>query len=100
MSKVMKIVSFELNNMNLLDEWKKVSAMIDSDLQGVDGFISRDSLKGSDNKIYCILKWETKEQQEAYRVILEEKMKDPEMSKSFGKFVNMKTMTSEFLEIL
>ena len=100
MSKVMMIISFELNNMDLLDEWKGMSAMINSDLEGVDGFISRDSLKGSDDKIYCVIKWDTKKQQEAYRVKLEAKKEWPEMSKSFERLVNMKTMTNEILEVL
>jgi heme-degrading monooxygenase HmoA len=100
MSKVMMMVSFELNSMDLLDEWKDMSRMITSGLQGVDGFISRDSLKGSDNKIYCSIKWDSKEQQESFRKKLEAGKEWPEKAKNFERLVNMKTMNSEFLEIL
>ncbi len=100
MSKIMMRVSFELNDQNMIEDWKKMSAMINADLAGVDGFISRDSVKDVDGKLYCILKWDSREQQETFRKKLEASENWPEMMKDFARIVNMETMQQEFLEVL
>ena len=43
MSKHFVIMSFELNDNSLIDEWKALSKEIDEDIFDADGFISRDS---------------------------------------------------------
>lgn len=100
MSQVIMSVSFELNDPNLLSDWKKMSAMISSDLVGVDGFISRDSAQGKDGKVYCILKWESQKQQEAFRASLESRPEWGKMMEDFGRIVNLDTMAPELLEVL
>ncbi len=99
MQNIIALISFELNDQNLTDAWKKMSDEITKSLQGVDGFIYRDSAIGEDGKVYCILKWESEEKQLAFKKTMEteafqEKMKD------FGKFVNMATMKSEVLKVV
>ena len=66
MSKIMIMTTLKLKNENEVDAWKVMSTKIDKDLEGVDGFISRDSVRKDDGLIYCILKWESKEQQEKF----------------------------------
>jgi hypothetical protein len=43
MSEYFVIVSFELNEKALIDDWKTLSKEIDEDIAKADGFISRDS---------------------------------------------------------
>ena len=99
MPKIIMFVSFELNNPNLLNDWKTLSAIINDDLQGVDGFISRDSAQGKDGTIYCILKWHSQAQQEAFRASLEARPEWPQMMEDFGRIVNLDTMAPEVLEV-
>ena len=100
MNKVIVIVSFELNDQNLIEDWKKMSAIISADLEGVNGFIYRDSAISKDKNVYCILKWNSKEQQEKFRVELESRKEWPEMMADFSRIVNMQTMKREILEVL
>ncbi len=99
MSKVIMIVSFELNNQNLIEDWKKMSAKISADLEGVDGFIYRDSAISNDNKVYCILKWNSLEQSKKFRATIEAREDWPQLMADFSKIVNMETMTQEVLEV-
>jgi quinol monooxygenase YgiN len=99
MAKIVHIVSFELNDENLMEDWKKMSAGISTSLQNAPGFISRDSAVGKDKKVYCVLKWESMESQEAVKKML----KSPEMAdemEKFAKIANLQTMTEKFLEVL
>lgn len=99
MAKIIQIISFELNDENLMEDWKKMSAGISAALQNASGFISRDSAVGKDKKVYCVLKWENMEAQETVKKMMETPEMASEMEK-FGKIVNMQTMTEEFLEVL
>jgi len=95
MQNIVLIASFQLNNMSLLPDWKKMSDGISESLKQIDGFISRDSAIDEDNRVYCIVKWESAEKQATYRVNFD---KDPNMQKEmieFARLVNMETMTSE-----
>lgn len=99
MKSIVAIISFKLNDKNLLGDWKTMSDGINKSLKEVDGFIYRDSAIGEDGTVYCILKWENKEKQAAFKKTMEteafqEKMKD------FGKFVNMATMKSEVMNVI
>lgn len=99
MAKIIQIISFELNDENLMEDWKKMSAGISASLQNAPGFISRDSAVGKDKKVYCVLKWENMASQEAVKKMLE----TPEMAgkmEKFAKIANMATMKEDFLEVL
>jgi hypothetical protein len=50
MSKIMVIAKLQLNDERLLQDWKALSRKISAGLAGVDGFISRDSLR---DEIVC-----------------------------------------------
>jgi len=100
MTKIMILKSFELNNIDLLNEWLEISNMLNSKLKGVDGFGSREAFKGSDNKIYCCAKWDSKKQQENFREQLEALKEWPEISANLARLVDMKTMTMQVLEVL
>ena len=102
MSKIMVITTLRLNNENLLAEWKAISEKINKDLEGQDGFISRDSVRKEDGLIYCILKWESKAQQEKFMQVLSARddMASNMMMEDFASIVNIESMTKEFLEVL
>jgi hypothetical protein len=99
MKNIIQFATLELRNENLKEEWKKMSDKISSDLQNVDGFISRDSAYGEDGKIYCILKWESKEKAEAMKKVLESEEFKGAMA-AFAEIVNMETMKSETLNVI
>ena len=98
----MVIATLRLNNESLLGEWKAISQKIDKDLEGQDGFISRDSVRKDDGFIYCILKWESKAQQEKFMAVLtaRDDIASNMMMEDFAHIVNVDTMTIEFLEVL
>lgn len=99
MKNIIQFATLELRNENLKEDWKKISAKINDDLQGVDGFISRDSAFGEDGKVYCILKWESQEKANAMQKILEsDEYKDAMIA--FAEIVNMETMKSETLIVI
>ncbi len=95
---IIQLVSFELINSNLKEEWKKMSDQISAGLQGEDGFIYRDSAIDENGKVYCILKWESKEKAEASRKRMQKKYQDA--MESFAKIANMDTMSSELLQVV
>ena len=99
MAKIIQIASFELNDESLMEEWKVMSTGISEAMKNLPGFISRDSAVGEDGKIYCVLKWENKESQEAARKMIESPETKDKME-AFAKIANMQTMASKFLEIL
>lgn len=98
MKKITVFVKFKLLSIDKKSEWEEMSASINESLTKIDGFISRDSGFDADNNVYCILKWESVEQQEAFHKIMEEEMKD-EME-AFGKICDMKTMEMSKIELL
>ncbi len=100
MAKVIIMVSFELNNINLLLDWEDMSKMITKDLSTVDGFVSRDSVIGEDKKVYCLVKWDSIEQKQAFNTEFESRAEYQEMMAKFAKIANIKTMKQETLRIL
>ncbi|QKQ24312.1 hypothetical protein HUE58_04060 [Candidatus Ruthia endofausta] len=52
MSEHFVIMSFELNNQDLVNDWKTLSKKIDEDIAKADGFISRDSGVDEDGRVY------------------------------------------------
>lgn len=99
MESIVQLASFELNEGVSHEEWKKMSDHINDDLKGVDGFIYRDSARGEDGKYYCILKWESREQEEVMKKRLESEEYKGAME-AFAKLVNMETMKSETLKVV
>ncbi len=98
----MVIATLKLNDESLLEDWKVISRNISADLEGVDGFISRDSVRDDNGLIYCILKWESRAQQEKFMSELMSRT-DEESQKMFAEFarvVDMESMTKEILEVL
>lgn len=98
MKNIIQLINFELNNNNQKDDWKKMSDKINEDLKNADGFIYRDSAIGEDGKVYCILKWESKEKAEAMQKKLEADEYKSAME-AFAKIANMNTMKSETLSV-
>ncbi len=90
MSKYFIEVSFELND-GQLDNWKNLSKDINNDLANVKGFISRDSGIDENNRVYCLVKWESKAHQEKFRKQLESRENWNEMMNYFGSIVDVKT---------
>ena len=97
---IMVMATLKLNDSNLLNEWKILSNWISGDLKGVDGFISRDSVQAKDGLIYCILKWESKEKQEAFTKNLEAREDFGKAMAEFSKIVDVTSMTKEFFTVL
>lgn len=98
MSNIIQFISLEINDKNLIEAWKKMSAQITNDLQGAPGFISRDSAIDEAGSVYCILKWESQEHIDA----MEKTMNTPEFQekmKAFGEIVNMESMKSKTLKV-
>ncbi len=102
MSKIMVIATLTLNDESFLADWKVISEKINADLQGQDGFISRDSVRAEDGLIYCILKWESKAQQEKFMEILAQRDDEESLAlmQEFGRVVNVESIKKEFLEVL
>ena len=100
MSHVIVIASFKLNDENLLNDWKELSATIDKGLSAIDGFLSRDSAIGDDANVYCLVKWKSKQQEEAFMKHFEESDDLAEMTAEFERIVKMDTMTREVLEVI
>ena len=98
----MVIAKLRLRDESLLEDWKVISTKITEDLIGVDGFISRDSVRAEDGLIYCILKWESKAQQEKFMEALMARNDEDSMvlMADFGRVVDVENMSKEFLEVL
>lgn len=98
----MIMTTLKLKNENEVDAWKVMSTKIDKDLEGVDGFISRDSVRRDDGLIYCILKWESKEQQEKFMANLAARtdIAKTMMMENFSQIVDVDSMTKETFEVL
>jgi hypothetical protein len=99
MQNILAHISLKLNDSSLMDDWKKMSANITESLKNVDGFIYRDSAVSEDGTIYCLIKWESIEKQEAFRKILESDAFKNEMVE-FAKIVNMESMKAEILQVV
>lgn len=99
MQNIIQIATLQLNKEVSIVEWKKMSDKISSDLKYAPGFISRDSAVGVGGKIYCIVKWDCKENAEKMQAKLQSDEFKGAME-AFAKIVNMQTMTSETLKFI
>ena len=99
MGEYLKVVSFELNDENLLNDWKVFSKEIDEDFASVEGFISRESGIDENGRIYCIVKWQSKTHQEEFMQRLTSSEDYPKIMEHFGSIANMDTMTPNNLEV-
>jgi len=84
------IVSFELHD-GQLENWKELSKEIDTGIAKAEGFVSRDSGIDSDDRVYCIVKWEAKAHQEAFMEALMSQEGSDELMQRFGSIGNMET---------
>lgn len=100
MSKIMVMATLRLHNEALLEAWKELSSKITADLQGVKGFISRDSVRSEDGLIYCILKWESRADQEAFMEAFMARPDANALMQEFGEIVDVQSMTREYFDIL
>ncbi|MCK5725627.1 MAG: hypothetical protein KAH22_02235 [Thiotrichaceae bacterium] len=100
MTHIILKVTFKLNDDNFLDDWKKMSADINADLALVDGFISRQSARGEEGTIYCLVQWESQAQHDAFRQGFESHPDFAEMMAEFSRIVNMETMKEEVLMVV
>lgn len=98
-SEYFAIVSFELNDKDLLKDWKILSKEIDEDIAKADGFISRDSGMDESGRVYCLVKWQSEAHQQNFRQQLEARESWPKTMERFGAIANMSTMTPNNLEI-
>ncbi|MDC9714406.1 MAG: hypothetical protein PSN36_01080 [Gammaproteobacteria bacterium] len=99
MSEYFVIMSFELNEKNLMSDWQALSKEIDEDIVKADGFISRDSGVDENGRVYCLVKWQSKAHQENFMKQLESRPEWSEMMQYFGSIANMETSTNQTIEI-
>jgi len=102
MSQIMVIATIKLNNKNLLDDWNVLSKKISDDLEGQDGFISRDVVRKDNRTILCLLKWESKAQQQKFMAEIAERtdLVTEMIMNEFERVVDAANIKQEFLEIL
>jgi heme-degrading monooxygenase HmoA len=91
-------VSFQLNP-GKLEDWKAMSAEIDKDIAIKKGFVSRDSGIDENNLVYCLVKWQSKDDQEAFKRSLEAQKVWSEMMENFANIVDMTTMESREIDL-
>ncbi|BBB24264.1 hypothetical protein CVFO_1145 [Isorropodon fossajaponicum endosymbiont JTNG4] len=99
MSEHFVIMSFELNNQDLMNDWKTLSKEIDEDIAKADGFISRDSGVDEDGRVYCLVKWQSKVHHANFTKLFETREQWPQMMAYFCNIANMETSTTQILEI-
>ncbi|MEE9327974.1 MAG: hypothetical protein V3U71_11865 [Cocleimonas sp.] len=92
------IESFELHE-GQLENWKALSEEIDKDIAKAEGFVSRDSGIDAEDRVYCIVKWESKAHQEGFMENFMAQEGADEMMKQFGSIANMETETRKEVEI-
>lgn len=93
------IMSFELNDKNLVNDWQALSKEIDKDISKADGFISRDSGIDENGRVYCLVKWQSKAHQENFKKLLESRKEWPQMMQHFASIANMETSTNQTIKI-
>lgn len=98
MSEYFVIESFELHN-GQLQNWTQLSKEIDTDIAKADGFISRDSGIDKNNRVYCLVKWQSRASQEAFMKLLEAREDWKAMMDSFAKIANMQTEKRQEIDI-
>jgi hypothetical protein len=98
MSKFFVIESFELHD-GQLENWKILSKEIDIYMAKVEGFISRNSGIDENNKIYCLVKWQSKSYQEEAIKRLELRDDYNEIMAHFNNIANMQTNKRQEIEI-
>ena len=95
------IVKFKLNEGSDVSEWKTMSDEIQKDITWADGLQFRDSGVDENGNVYCIIKWDTIEQQVTFRAAMDKKFEaHPEMMKEFGRICDMKSMTMDKITLI
>jgi len=98
MSQYFVNVSFKLND-GKLEDWKVLSKQIDEDIAKAKGFISRDSGIDEDQTVYCLVKWQSKADQEIFLAELMAREDAPTMMAHFASIVNMETMSNTGIQL-
>ncbi len=99
MSEYFVIMSFELNDKNLVNDWQALSKEIDTDIQKADGFIARDSGIDENGRVYCLVKWQSEAHQNAFRKALEARQQWPDMMAHFSSIANMETANNQTITL-
>ena len=98
---VIIIATLELNSPELLADWKAISDEISADLKAnAKGFISRASAVDENGLVYCVLKWTSQADSEAFMQSLMLRPSFMEQMAEFGRVVNMESMTKKVLDVL
>ena len=98
---IMIIATLELNSAGLLADWKAISDEINEDLKAnAQGFIDRDSSVDENGLVYCVLKWESQADSEAFMQGLSARPDFMVKMAEFSRVVKMETMTKKILEII
>lgn len=92
------VESFKLHD-GQLENWKKLSREIDTDIAKAEGFISRDSGIDADNLVYCLVKWQSKSHQKAFMKQLEARDGWDDMMMHFASIADMQTEKRQEIEI-
>ena len=101
MENIYVIVKFKLNEGIEISEWKAISDEINKDIAWADWIQFRDSWVDENWNVYCILKWDSLEQQVTFRAMMDEKLaKQPEKMKEFWRVCNMKTFTMDKITLI
>ncbi len=101
MKNIYVLVKFELNEGIDISEWKGMSDEINKDIAWADGLQFRDSGVDEKGNVYCILKWDSLEQQVTFRALMDKQFEaNPEIMKEFGRIVDMDTMTMDKITLL
>ena len=98
MSQYFVNVSFKLND-GKLEDWKVLSTQINEDIAKAKGFISRDSGIDEQENVYCLVKWESQADQEAFLASLMAREDSAEMMAHFGSIVDMATMSNRGIQL-
>ena len=99
MSECFEMMSFELHNEDLMNDWRALSKEIDADIANAEGFISRDSGVDENGRVYCLVKWQSKNHQKAFMQALEARSEWPQMMQQFGSIANMETAKNQTIEL-
>ncbi len=99
MKKIIVLVSFKLNNKELISDWLEISNMINNELSSIDGFISRDSGVDENGCVDCIAKWESLDKQKEFRANFEQDVNFAKKMEEMARVVNMETMTQKIIEL-
>ena len=100
MTNIKIIATLQLNSPDLIEDWKRISAEISTDLKAnASGFISRESGIDETGTIYCILQWESLKKSEAFMQTLPLRPDFMEKMADFSRVVDMQSMSKKTINL-